>query len=158
MENNKCSTKSDRWASRWTREEGVEDLSCLGWSRTKRRRKFRIGCDIPRSQSVVRLALSREKDGPEGWERHGIKPLQRDARIRWIALASERVYRCGRPTALVLRRVSYVFALPDSENVRTLSMTRSEIRGYPRKLRIEKRKRERERESARETVCFTIFQ
>lgn len=30
--------------------------------------------------------------------------------------------------ALVLRRVSYVFALPDSENVRTLSMTRSEIR------------------------------
>lgn len=125
------STKSDRWASRWTREEGVEDLSCLGWSRTKRRRKFRIGCDISRSQSVVRLALSREKDGPEGWERHGIKPLQRDARIRWIALASERVHRCGRLTALVLRRVLYVFVLPDSENVRTLSMTRSEIRKAP---------------------------
>jgi len=48
-------------------KEGVEDLSCLGWSRTKRRRKFRIGCDIPRSQSVVRLALSREKETrPEG--------------------------------------------------------------------------------------------
>lgn len=37
----------------------------------------------------------------------------------------------GAPTALVLRRVSYVFVLPDSENVRTLSMTRSEIRRAP---------------------------
>lgn len=91
-------------------KEGVEDLSCLGWSRTKRRRKFRIGCDIPRSQSVVRLALSREKETrPEGSGTARNKTSsERRVCIRWIARASEKgasVWGARRLSFLVVFRM-----------------------------------------------------
>lgn len=54
-----------------------------------------------------------------------LRGLKAKERTRGRERKKERgsAYRCGRPTALVLRRVSYVFALPDSKDVRTLSMT-----------------------------------
>lgn len=49
--------KGRKWCNKgalvWTEEEDAEDLSCLEWSWTKRRRKFRIGRDILLSQSVA---------------------------------------------------------------------------------------------------------